>query len=377
MDLKNKVELLNKEQKEKYEKLTEEKEEKIKEELKEKYREKIQNQIEEDLKKLKTSNIIISAFLNQENTDYSFIRTKPLPHKKKKSFDILISSKNKKISILIKCEPSLTSNLSKKINEFQAQKDIIKENKANKVNIDNYFSTILNYQPNEIEYVISSQKLSDKKLDNEAKKRETNLISWELIYEDLTWSIQYKVSKNNKKTQLQGHKDQELIKYIQNELGSEFLYKANLDYINSSKNYLKLKNSIIAIINNLRGKNEKTFNYKLWKNLFKIELLNYQEKEKKTLYKNFIENSLKYELIIKEKDKEQIFKNKYRIKTKSKRNTEKLEKEIINKIAEHEITEEKELKRKIKSARKKIVQKLLDKQQKTKITDFMNKKTNY
>ncbi len=377
MDLKNKVELLNKEQKEKYEKLTEEKEEKIKEELKEKYREKIQNQIEEDLKKLKTSNIIISAFLNQENTDYSFIRTKPLPHKKKKSFDILISSKNKKISILIKCEPSLTSNLSKKINEFQAQKDIIKENKANKVNIDNYFSTILNYQPNEIEYVISSQKLSDKKLDNEAKKRETNLISWELIYEDLTWSIQYKVSKKNKKTQLQGHKDQELIKYIQNELGSEFLYKANLDYINSSKNYLKLKNSIIAIINNLRGKNEKTFNYKLWKNLFKIELLNYQEKEKKTLYKNFIENSLKYELIIKEKDKEQIFKNKYRIKTKSKRNTEKLEKEIINKIAEHEITEEKELKRKIKSARKKIVQKLLDKQQKTKITDFMNKKTNY
>lgn len=377
MDLKNKVELLNKEQKEKYEKLTEEKEEKIKEELKEKYREKIQNQIEEDLKKLKTSNIIISAFLNQENTDYSFIRTKPLPHKKKKSFDILISSKNKKISILIKCEPSLTSNLSKKINEFQAQKDIIKENKANKVNIDNYFSTILNYQPNEIEYVISSQKLSDKKLDNEAKKRETNLISWELIYEDLTWSIQYKVSKKNKKTQLQGHKDQELIKYIQNELGSEFLYKANLDYINASKNYLKLKNSIIAIINNLRGKNEKTFNYKLWKNLFKIELLNYQEKEKKTLYKNFIENSLKYELIIKEKDKEQIFKNKYRIKTKSKRNTEKLEKEIINKIAEHEITEEKELKRKIKSARKKIVQKLLDKQQKTKITDFMNKKTNY
>ena len=377
MDLKNKVELLNKEQKEKYEKLTEEKEEKIKEELKEKYREKIQNQIEEDLKKLKTSNIIISAFLNQENTDYSFIRTKPLPHKKKKSFDILISSKNKKISILIKCEPSLTSNLSKKINEFQAQKDIIKENKANKVNIDNYFSTILNYQPNEIEYVISSQKLSDKKLDNEAKKRETNLISWEITYEDLTWSIQYKVSKNNKKTQLQGHKDQELIKYIQNELGSEFLYKANLDYINSSKNYLKLKNSIIAIINNLRGKNEKTFNYKLWKNLFKIELLNYQEKEKKTLYKNFIENSLKYELIIKEKDKEQIFKNKYRIKTKSKRNTEKLEKEIINKIAEHEITEEKELKRKIKSARKKIVQKLLDKQQKTKITDFMNKKTNY
>ncbi len=328
----------------------EDRKEKLEIELGEEYKKSIENQIDDDLEEIGAFNIIISLFRNHET--YSFIRTEPLIYEDLKNFDVLIASKKKKTSLLIEYERTLLSDLYRKLREFFQERDVIKKNKAD-FNVKEKLSDLIGVENLDFDFVISSTQLKENKLEKKAKELNENYISWGISKSGNKCRMYFHVNKESKEVDFKGHTDSELESYIVDELKRGKTYLKKIDFTFSTSRYLKLKETVIVL--SQKCQNNKTFDYDSWKKTFNVELLNYSEEEKKTLYKNIIEYGLECDLFNREEDKGDIFIDKFSVRSRYTRNIEELKKEIVSKMKSKEMEEE--LKKRLTEAKKDIIMK--------------------
>ncbi|MFO7991621.1 MAG: hypothetical protein R6U61_04905 [Thermoplasmata archaeon] len=330
------IKKLSSQKKEELDKELDGKKEKLEIDLSEEYENLIKSQMNEDLEEIDAFNIMISAFM--DNPSYSFIRTEPLIYYKLKNFDLLIGSSNKDKGILIEYERTLLIGLFRKLNEFFQERDVVKYNKA-EFDVKTHLDSLIGSEDSSYDFVIASLQLKENKLQNIAEDLGENFISWGLSSSGNTCRMYSHINKKTKEEDFNGHSDPELEKYINNELikGKPYIRKVSFTY--SSSRWLKLKDTVTVLTLKCDKKDNK-FDYNLWKKLFKVELLNYSEKEKKTTYRNIIEYGLDCGIFSKEEDVVDIFVNEYRVRTRYTKNIEKLEEEIISKMKTNEMNEE-------------------------------------
>lgn len=332
---------LNKENKELFHKKIQEKRKEHKKKLSDAHREKIENQIDWDKEELVDFNIVISCFLEREKTDYDYKRTEPLYHEGDKNFDILIASDEKKIGLFVECERSLRSDLPGKIEKFLKKKNVVFRNESN-VNIESYFSDTIGYNPDINEFVIASKQLPDERIRSEAKTIGENILAWDLTNLGNRCTIHHIPAKKEIKDSFDGHKDKDLVQYIEKKLGDRGVeFQDYIVFTYSSSNYYKLKNMAKAIVNrHHRQKEEYSFNYSDWLDLFEIELKCYRDEEKLTIYRNFLDYGQDCGVVEQVKDEDDIEEDEYRIKSRATKNQAKLIENIKEKIVKFEIEDE-------------------------------------
>lgn len=336
-NIESQIESLNEEKRDEFEERLESSREQIERRLHGEYRRKIENQIDDDKEELQDFNIVISAFLDRPEIDYTFVRTEPLYHEGEKNFDVLIASLSKGIAVFIECERSLISSLPQKLSEFLDQVEVIEENTPDGLDVDSYLSETVGRALDQHEHVISSKQLSDQRLTNEAKKRGVDFIAWDLTPSGNRCKIRYHIARSETKADLDGHVDEDLMAYIEDILLSGIPYMSHIDFTYSSSKYLKVRNMVLAIINRHQRQGNETFDFGDWKDLFAIELSNYQGDEKETLYVNFIDYGKDCGVITLEEDLGDLLDNKYRIISRATRNQENIVTEIYNKITRSEM----------------------------------------
>lgn len=130
------------------------------------------------------------------------------------------------------------------------------------------------------------------------------------------------------------------MQYIQDVLLPGIPYINQIDFTYSSSKYLKVRNMVLAIINRHKRQGNETFDYTDWKDFFAIELSNYQEEEKETLYANFIDYGKDCGVITLEEDLGSLLDNKYRIISRATRDQENIMTEVYNKITQFEMNED-------------------------------------
>jgi len=336
--------------KEEFKKEFQEEKEKLEIELGKEYKNRIKSQIEKDLEEITAFNAIKSAFSDKDK--YSFIRTEPLIYQKFTNFDMLIGSESKEIGILIEYERTLVSSLSRKLLEFFKERDLIKNNQPSNFDVDKYFQRLMGGTQIEYDYVISSIQLSDAELEEKAKKLEENFLAWDVGKSGNICRIHPVVLKKDLKEDFQGHTDLEVQSYLENEVSKGKKYQKEIAFTYSSSRYLKLKDMGIVLAKKFRGQDE-NFDFNDWKRLFRVELTNYSDEEKRILFKNFIDYGIKCEVIKIEEELGGTFSDKYRIKTRFTKDTRKLKTEIIEKMKNTEMKEE--LQKKITDMKKELV----------------------
>lgn len=354
--IEDQIDRLNDEKKGEYEERIESKRNQIKRELKSGYRDKIENQIEDDIEELQDFNIIISAFLEKDETDYDFIRTEPLYHEGEKNFDVLIASRDAGITIFIECERSLVSGLPRRLTEFFEQIEIIESNSPDDLDVNNYLSRVVGREPEHNEFVLASKQVSDERLTNEAEERNKSFIAWQLTPSGNRCKIRYHIARKGETAPLDGHYDEDLMRYIEDFLQPGIPYIGHIDFTYSTSRYLKIKNMIVAIMNRIQRKDLDYFGYDVWEDLFDVELSNYRDKEKKVLFRNFIEYGKKCGIISLEEDLGDVLDNRYRIVSRATKNQEKLVTDIFNKMSEYEMKTE--LEHVLKEEKEKILAEL-------------------
>lgn len=336
--------------KEEFKKEFQEEKEKLEIELGKEYKNRIKSQIEKDLEEITAFNAIKSAFSDKDV--YSFIRTEPLIYQKFTNFDMLIGSESKEIGILIEYERTLVSGLSRKLLEFFKERDLIKNNQPSNFDVDKYFQRLMGGTQIEYDYVISSIQLSDAELEEKAKKLEENFLAWDVGKSGNICRIHPVVLKKDLKEDFQGHTDPEVQSYLENEVSKGKKYQKEIAFTYSSSKYLKLKDMGIVLAKKFRGQDE-NFDFNDWKRLFRVELTNYSDEEKRILFKNFIDYGIKCEVIKIEEELGGTFSNKYRIKTRFTKDTRKLKTEVIEKMKNTEMKEE--LQKKITDMKEELV----------------------
>jgi hypothetical protein len=220
--------------------------------------------------------------------------------------------------------------------------DVVKSNSTD-FDVNEYFEDILSIVPNEIDFVLSSQHLSVEELRKSAAANELDLIAWLLGSHGNTCRIKDFTIKANKTAPFDGHTDEALSDYIQTELAKGVQKQDYINFAYSSSKYLKLKHMSIALINRYQRHSEKeAFDYNDWKELFEadVDLYNYLEEEKRTLFKRYIKYSKQVGVITVEENNGGFFKNRYRVKSRATKDQEKLVNELIDKMAKSRMQEE-------------------------------------
>jgi len=328
----------------------EDRKEKLEIELGEEHKKSIKNQIEDDVEEISAFNIIISAFRTHDI--YSFIRSEPLIYDGLKNFDILVGSKKKDTGLLIEYERTLLSDLYRKLREFFQERDVIKKNKAD-FNVKEKLNGLIGAENPDFDFVITSTQLKENKLEKKAKELNENYISWGISKSGNKCRMYYHVNKESKEANFKGHTDPELTSYIADELKKGKPYLKKIAFTYSTSRYLKLKET--AIVFSQKSRDDNTFDYDRWKDTFNVELFNYSEEEKKTIYKNTIEYGLKCNLFNKDEDKGDIFIDKFSVRSRYTSNIGELKKEILSKMKSKEMEEE--LKEKLAETKKDIIMK--------------------
>ena len=104
----------------------------------------------------------------------------------------------------------------------------------------------------------------------------------------------------------------------------------------TSSRYLKLKHISIALVNRFqRQSDDGGFTYEDWKLLFErdVDLYNYLEEEKRTLFKRYIKYAEEVGVITIEEDEGDRFENEYRVVSRATKDQEKLVDELMDKMA--------------------------------------------
>lgn len=341
-DIDSRIEALPEKQRKEYESRIEPIREEQEETLLEKHRDDIENQIEEDDSELSDFNVIVSGFLDRALTEYQFIRTEPLIHTQKKNFDVLVAARDKEIAVLVEVERTLLDRLPSKLSRFEGKRDVIESN-GGEIDLDGYFEDIIQVAPGEYDYVLSSQHFSERDLEKKAEEREMNLIAWMLASQGNTCRISDFTIKESRTNSFDGHTDDDLSNFIDKVLVKGVEKQDYINFTHSSSKYLKLKHMAIALVNQFqRHGDDKTWDYGDWRTLFdsEVDLMNYLEEEKETMYENFIEYGLTCGVVGKEEDNGGLFENLYKIKTNATRSQGKLVDELMEKMAGHRMEDD-------------------------------------
>lgn len=341
-DLEDRIESLPEEKQEELEERVAPFEEDLYEELFDQHHSEIDNQITDDEAELSDFNVIVSGFLEQDGTDYTFVRTEPLIHEQDKNFDILIAAPSKGVAVLVEIERTLLDRLPGKVSKFDKKVDVVRSNGAN-FDVDKYFEKVISSQPEVIDYVLSSQHLVEADLRDAAAAEGLNFIAWLLGSHGNTCRVKDFVIKQNETAPFDGHADDELCGYIETDLAKGVEKQDYVNFTYSSSKYLKLKHMSIALVNRYqRHSDNGTFTYKEWKKLFEkdVDLYNYLEEEKRTLFKRYIKYAKEVGVIAVEENKGDKYENEYRVKSRATRDQEKLVDELMEKMAEERMQED-------------------------------------
>lgn len=341
-DLGTRIENLPEEKREEFEARIEPFEEKLHEELFDQHTSEIENRIRDDEAELSDFNVVVSGFLERDGTDYTFVRTEPLIHEQDKNFDLLVAAPSKGIAVLVEIERTLLDRLPGKLSKFEGKMDVVKSNGAD-FDVDVYLAKVLGTQPEHTDYVLSSQHLAESDLQDAATTEGLNFIAWLLGSHGNTCRIKDFTIKADKTAPFDGHTDDELIEYIRMELAKGVEKQDYINFAYSSSKYLKLKHMSIALVNRYQRHSEDgAFDYEDWKRLFEadVDLYNYLEEEKRTLFKRYIKYAKEVDIVTVEEDNGDRFENKYRVKSRATKNQEKLIDELMEKMAKARMEED-------------------------------------
>jgi hypothetical protein len=311
--------------------------------LAEKHLATIENQMMADREELSDFNVIVSGFRDREKTDYRYIRTEPFIHKNKKNVDILLASPEEGIAVFVEYERTLASGTDEKIGRFGKRKDFIQSGGDSDLDADAYLKDVLNTELDATDFVVSSQHTPQDRLRGAGERKELNFCVWTLGSHGVTCSIHFYLVKKGKKESFEGHTEDELESYIIDELASRVRKQDYLSFTFSSSRFLKLKHMAVVLVTRYHGKGNDTFTFDEWEHLFveqDIELNNYLDKEKKTVYANFISYGRACDVVTLEEDRGDILENGYRIKSSATSDVGKLEAELEQKMAERRMADD-------------------------------------
>lgn len=341
-DLDARIENLPEEKREEFEARIEPFEEELHEELFDQHTSEIENQITDDEAELSDFNVVVSGFLERDGTEYTFIRTEPLIHEQDKNFDLLVAAPSKGVAVLVEIERTLLDRLPGKLSKFEGKMDVVKSNGAD-FDVTEYFERVLSIKPDETDYVLSSQHLGESELRDAAAAEDLNFIVWLLGSHGNTCRIKDFTIKTDRTAPFDGHADDELTEYIQTELAKGVEKQDYVSFTYSSSKYLKLKHMSIALVNRYQRHSEDgSFDYEDWKRLFEadVDLYNYLEEEKRTLFKRYIKYAKEIGVVTVEEDNGDRFENKYRVKSRATKDQEKLIDELMEKMAKTRMEED-------------------------------------
>ena len=335
-DLEARIENLPRKKLEEFEDRIEPYEEELYEDQFDQHSAEIDNQIKDDEAELSDFNVVVSGFLERDGTDYTFIRTEPLIHDQDKNFDLLVASPSKGVVVLVEIERTLLDRLPGKISKFHGKMDVVKSNGAD-FDVDDYMADVLSTEPEAIDYVLSSQHLAETELQDAATAEGVNFVAWLLGSHGSTCRIKDFTIKESRTAPFDGHTDEGHTDYIETELAKGVEKQDYINFVYSSSKYLKLKHMSIVLINRVQRKSEnESFTYEDWKGLFErdVDLYNYLEEEKRTLFKRYIKYAKEVGVVGIEENNGDLFKNEYRVKSRATKDQEKLIDELMKKMAE-------------------------------------------
>lgn len=324
-----------------YEERVDELEEELWEKHFEEHLSEIATQIDDDDDELHDIDIIVSSFLEVDDTEYTFVRTEPLIHEQEKNFDVLLASRKKGIAVLCEVERSLIDHLPSKLSKFAGKCEVISSGIAGTVDINDYFEEVIGEVPTAHDFVLASQVVSDEELREKCEDQGLNLIAWDMASHGPTCRIRSFTVKENPTASFDGHEDPDLEEYISRYLKGGVPKQDFINFMYSSSRYLKLERMALVLVNRHHRKGHETFVYEDWKRLFgrdDVDLYNYLEEEKQTLYSNFIDYGIECGVIELEEDNDDRFENEYRIKSRASRDQKKLVKELRGKMAEERMS---------------------------------------
>ncbi|MDL0139113.1 hypothetical protein PNP85_06305 [Halobacterium salinarum] len=335
-DLQTRIENLPDEQREKFDDRIDPFEENLEQELLEQHWSEIDNQIGDDESELNDFNVVVSGFLEQDGTDYTFIRTEPLIHDKDKNFDVLVAAPSKGVAVLVEIERSLLDRLPSKLSKFDGKMDVVRSNGAD-FDVDEYFEKVISTVPADIDYVLASQVLDTGELKEKARDADLNFIAWMLGSHGNRCRISAHTIKEEKTGSFDGHADDELTEYINSTLENGVDQQEYISFCHSSSKYLKLKHMSLTLVNRYQRHTENgSFDYEDWKRVFEadVDLYNYLEEEKRTLYKRYIKYAKEVGVVKVEEDNGDLFENEFRVVSQATKDQEKLVDELMEKMAD-------------------------------------------
>lgn len=339
-DLSTRIGRLSEEEREEFDNKVESKQEQLEEELFDEYRQKVRNEIDTDDQETDDFNIIISAFENTDDIDYKYIRTEPLFHEKENNLDVLIASQSKQIALFVECERRLTSRLKSKLMNYDEKIEVIEDNLADDIDVDEYLNETIGTLPETNEFVMASRQIPEMEIHYKAKEVGCNVITWNLATPGNKCQIYRKVFKKSKSDSFTGHIDDDLNSYLDNELEKGVPYQQYIDFTYSSSWYVKLRDMVVTIVNQHHRQGHENFNYEEWRELFQYELKNYQREECLMMYNKFLDYGVDCGLISLDEDAEDDLEKRYRIIHSVKHDQEKLMQNVVDKIAEQEMQDE-------------------------------------
>lgn len=334
-DLESRIEGLPAEKRDEFDDRVEPFEEELEEELLGQHSSEIVNQIGDDESELSDFNVVVSCFLERTETEYTFIRTEPLIHDNDKNFDLLVAAPSKGTAVLVEIERTLLDRLPSKLSKFKGKTDVVRSNGAG-FDVEEYFERVISESPEEIDYVLSSQILDPGKLEEAARSSGMNFVAWMLGSHGNRCRISAHTIKEDKTAPFDGHSDDDLADYIGDSLETAVEKQDYVSFTSSSSKYLKLKHMSLTLVNRYqRHSEDSSFDYEDWKQLFEadVDLYNYLEEEKRTLFKRYIMYAKEVGVITVEEDNGGIFENKFRVVSQATKNQEKLVNELMEKMA--------------------------------------------
>lgn len=341
-DLESRIEDLPEEQREEFEERIKPVEKKIHDDLFERHRSDIKNQIEDDESELSDFNVVVSGFLEREGTEYTFIRTEPLIHEKKRNFDVLVAARDRGIAVLVEIERTLLDRLPSKLSKFEEKMDVVRTN-GDELDVDAYFEEVIQKPAAHIDYVLSSQHLREVDLQEEGAERGLNFVAWMLASHGNRCRIKDFTIKEEETATFDGHTDEDLKEYINDVLVKGVEKQDYVSFTYSSSKYLKLKHMAIALVNRYQRKDEDaSWDYQDWRQLFEaeVDLFNFLDKEKRTLFENFIDYGTVCGAVGLEVDHGDLLENEYKIKSNATKDQGKVVDELMEKMAEHRMQDD-------------------------------------
>lgn len=337
------IETLTEEQRAQFETQLEQREPELREELFERHRDTIDNQLTEDKEELNDFNVVVSGFQDREGTEYEYIRTEPFIHENKKNFDLLIAAQDKGIAVLVEYERTLVSGTDEKVDKFKQRKEFVTGGGDADLDTDAYLADVLNTSVDAIDFVLSSQHTPQDRLEAAGERKELSFCVWSLADHGVRCSIYYYPVKEHKTAPFKGHTDSDLEEYIIDVLSKRVPKQDYLAFTFSSSKYLTLKHMAFVLVTRYHQKGHELFTYDEWEHLFAhqdIELNNYLEQEKQTLYRNFVEYGRACNVVVLEDDQGDVLEDGYRIKSSATSDGKKLEAELEEKMAKHHMADD-------------------------------------